>query len=494
MSKCDIKITFHYSDRTYRGGEVVSGEAHITVNKDIRCDGIILSHYWKTHGRGDTDRGVVSEVRLSEMLPLQAGEELRLPFEFTADCWPLSYHGHYLNVDHYVHVAVDLPWAIDPKQEEEFILIAGQSPDEFTGERTKPVDLGKKPAQVSGIGKMLLYLVLAIFVVVLGSLFVILIPVFLVGGAIYWGRKMLISSRVGDVDVKTPHLIVGPGEVFPVELSFTPRRSFSVNGVTLKIIAEETARSGSGTNSTTHRHILYDETYTLYPAGRLMAGERFAESIAFNMPNTEAWSFMASDNSVTWSVEIRIDIPRFPDWTKRVVLQFVPLEFLDHADFPAIKRSSATAISALPDASDSDDDWSESDFRDDDADITEEHGSQNMGPLLDIIADIRQAGRIGNEREEIIESAVGQAYHASIVINRISPTLGFVGDDRRYEDGTTIIGKLLGTNNEVQLFTVEATSNSAATGTRGETIQAVVYMNGWDSLYDRLVLHELPFD
>lgn len=80
------------------------------------------------------------------------------------------------------------------------------------------------------------------------------------------------------------------------------------------------------------------------------------------------------------------------------------------------------------------------------------------------------------------------------MINRISPTLGFVGDDRRYEDGTTIIGKLLGTNNEVQLFTVEATSNSAATGTRGETIQAVVYMNGWDSLYDRLVLHELPFD
>ena len=123
MSKCDIRITFDNTDRQFRGGDVVSGEVHVLVNKDIRSNGIILTHYWRTHGRGNTDRGPQQEIRLSEMEPLQAGEELHLPFEFTAARWPLTYSGHYINVDHYVHVAVDVSWAIDPKQVEELSLI-----------------------------------------------------------------------------------------------------------------------------------------------------------------------------------------------------------------------------------------------------------------------------------------------------------------------------------------------------------------------------------
>ena len=35
MSKCDISIKFDRPDRTYRGGETVSGEVHVQVNKDI---------------------------------------------------------------------------------------------------------------------------------------------------------------------------------------------------------------------------------------------------------------------------------------------------------------------------------------------------------------------------------------------------------------------------------------------------------------------------
>ena len=126
MSKCDIQILFDRSDRTYHGGDTVSGEVIVQVNQDISCNGIILKHYWSTHGKGNTKTGEKHTIRLSETQPLQAGEELRLPFEFQSELWPLTYRGTNINVDHYVHVAVDVPWAIDPKHSEEFIVRPGE--------------------------------------------------------------------------------------------------------------------------------------------------------------------------------------------------------------------------------------------------------------------------------------------------------------------------------------------------------------------------------
>jgi len=51
MSKCDINIDFDRDDRMYRGGETVTGALGICVNQDLNCNGIKLTHFWKTHGR-----------------------------------------------------------------------------------------------------------------------------------------------------------------------------------------------------------------------------------------------------------------------------------------------------------------------------------------------------------------------------------------------------------------------------------------------------------
>ena len=46
MSRCDISIRYDQPDRTYRGGDTVSGEVHVQVNKDTTSNGIQLTHYW----------------------------------------------------------------------------------------------------------------------------------------------------------------------------------------------------------------------------------------------------------------------------------------------------------------------------------------------------------------------------------------------------------------------------------------------------------------
>ena len=495
MSKCDIRITFDKADRTYRGGELVSGEVHIDVNKDIRCNGIILTHYWKTHGRGNTDSGERHKIRLVEMLPLQAGEELHLPFEFTAERWPLTYRGHYVNVDHYVHVAVDVPWAIDPKHEEEYILLVGDRPPEITGDRSEVIAFARPTTQVSGLVKFFLYGILAIFAVMLSALFVVLIPVFLICGSIYWVWRTMIASRIGDLDLKIPHIVVGPGEQWPVELTFTPKKTFSVNGITLRIFGQESATSGSGTNKTTHHHTILDQSHTLYPAGQLMAGEQFSERFVVDFPQSDAWNLNQSDNNIKWWAEVRIDIPRFPDWGKKTELQLVPLEFLDDADPGAVDESrtgSPTDSVLQPPSGPAEERSSTPSVAEFNAAVT--GGGEDMAPLLALVQEIQRAGRFGNERSEIVAAAEGHTYDITVVVDRITTTFGFAGDSEPHEHGKTIIGTLLGTQQEVQLFTVEAGNPSVERVSRGETWQTLATVKGWDSLYNRLVLHEVPFD
>ncbi|MEQ9407289.1 MAG: hypothetical protein RIK87_06160 [Fuerstiella sp.] len=495
MSKCDIRVTFDRPDRTYRGGATVSGEVHVLVNQDIRCNGIVLSHYWETHGRGNTTRGEKHETRLSEAVPLQEGEELHLPFEFTAPSWPLTYHGHYIYLDHYVHVAVDVPWAIDPKQQEEFILVAGERPEEFTGERSEIVKIETKATEATGAGRFILYGVLAILAVAFGAMFIFLIPILLLIGGAYWVWKKMIASRVGEVTLNIPHVIVGPGEPWPVELSFTPRKAFPVNGIMLKIFAEEAATSGSGTNSTTHRHTLYEQIHTLHPEGMLVSGERFSRQFQIDFPETTAWSLDKSDNKVLWSAELRIDIPRFPDWSRKTPLQVVPRQFLDEAaaDSPDQRISGSTASSSTADAATF---AIEQDAPPPMPDTGLDSGSagEDMSPLLALLDEILQSGRFSNQRSEIAAAATGHTYDVAIVVDRASTTFGFPGHDDRYKNGRTVTGRLEGTGHEVQLFSVAASNDSIDAVRRGDTWQTLATVHSWDTLYDRLVLHEVPFD
>lgn len=495
MSKCDIRITFDNPDRTYRGGDTVSGEVHIEVNKDIRCNGIILTHYWKTHGRGNTDLGHKHEIRLAEMQPLQAGEELHFPFEFKSELWPLTYHGNYIYLDHYVHVAVDVPWAIDPKLEEDYILLPGARPPEFTGERGEIVKVeGKSPTEMGTVGKVVLFGFLAIIIVMLSVAFFMIVPFLLLGGAAYWIWKKVIASRVGEVTYTIPHVVVGPGEQLPLRLSFTPKKSFPVNGIIVKVEGKEAATSGSGTNKTTHHNTIFEEVHTLRPEGMLTGGEPVNEDVLIELPDTNAWSLDQGSNDVRWTIEARIDIPRFPDWSESKELQMVPLQFLDGAKVSALPDSTPAAAPSAISAPPVPQYESVREPVPAEAPSVPYEGGEDIGPLLSLVDQIIQAGRFSNQRTEIAEAAAGHTYDVVIELERVSTTFGFSGDDERFENGRTLLGKLSGTDHEVQLFTVEDSNASVDDLDRGDSWHTLCTVKNWDTLYDRLVLHEVPFE
>ncbi|MCP4220745.1 MAG: mechanosensitive ion channel, partial [bacterium] len=160
MSKCDLKVVFDRADRVYHPGETISGNVEVEVNKDVKCNALKIEMRWQTHGKGNTDFEIMAETEEPEM-EWNAGSMLRFPFRFKAPKMPLTYHGHFLNIDHYIRATADIPWAIDPKTSEEFILKPGESSErdyreegadeETTVEKKKTGILGKGCGWVVGI-------------------------------------------------------------------------------------------------------------------------------------------------------------------------------------------------------------------------------------------------------------------------------------------------------------------------------------------------------
>jgi hypothetical protein len=300
----------------------------IRVNDDFNCNGVKLTHFWKTHGRGNTDSGERFQQQLAEGRQFRRGESLTFHFSFVAEREPITYRGHYINIDHYVRVEIDVPWAFDPKAEEEYIVQPGKPPARLTG---RPETKAKQKAGQSW-GLTLIIVVVAIVVLAAAAmLMIMLVPILLTVALVAWIIKKLIASRVGQVELVAPKQLVAPGEAWPVELRFTPQKTFSVNAITLKLVGQEAATSGSGTDKTTHRHTIFEQIHTLHPADTLMRGKPFYRQTVVTLPQTSAFSFDSSDNKVQWWAEVRIDMPGFPDWSQKQSIEMIPREFLEDA-------------------------------------------------------------------------------------------------------------------------------------------------------------------
>jgi hypothetical protein len=494
MSKCEISIGYDRNDRTYRGGETVTGTVGIRVNQDINCNGIKLTHFWKTHGRGNTDSGEKHEQFLAESCQLRAGETLEYSFSFVSECHPVTYHGHYINIDHYVRVDVDVPWAFDPKLEEEYILLPGMRPPHLTGGRDEIVEVKKTATEITSIGgKIVVFLIFGLLLVAFSFVAVMLVPLLIVGGLGYWIWKNMIKSRVGNVELKTEHFIAAPGEPWLLELGFTSRKSFNINGITVKIQGRESATSGSGTNRTTQRHTLFEEVHTLHPAGRIIGGEPMLLQVHIDLPETEAFSFDGGDNEVEWSAEARIDMPLFPDWKERKVFQIVPREFLDNIDgTPAPRQEPSEAESdVLAVDSPSEQLWEGmgsdvgSSTAEQIADVVS--GLPNIVPLLTQIA---AAGGYGHEQRDIATAAKGQVFDLTVEIDRLISTLGSQAG-AGYHNGKTITGTVVGSDQTVQIFTRDSANLRVERLSRGDQWHTPAAVHAWDSLYNRLILIEV---
>lgn len=500
--KCDVRIVFDRNDRTWHGGESVSGRVIVTVNQETKSNGIRLTHTWKTHGRGNTDSGPRETEVLQDAGLLSPGQNLEFKFSFPAPLFPVTYHGHLIHIDHYVSADVDVSWARNPSAEEDYLVLPGQVPPQFTGARDKVVSLKPESKEDSGlIFKAIIVLLLGAILVAVAMLAIVLLPIVVIVTVWLWLKSQALKMRLGQVELSMPLKVVAPGESWPLKLKFTARRSFMINSISLKISGIESAASGSGTNKTTHTHQLALESHLIREGGVVEAGETVEESIQVPFPETGAYSFEAADNSIKWTAEVRIDIPRFPDWTTSETLQLVPTEFLGGiTSAPASEKELHSAANAV----NTDEDWDapedssspNTDSRKRSTHLIDDQPTslrrpQKAASILDLVAQLNEVSRHSTLRTEIVRAAAGTLMSVSITIERTVTTIGSMAGDESYDSGKTVTGTIDGTRQLIQVLAKPASNPVLASLQSGDSWQTNITPIEWDTLYNRINAKEV---
>ena len=528
MSKCDVRIVLDRADRTFRPGEEVAGVVRVEVNQYVKCDGVVLEHFWQTHGRGNTATGNKSTYVLHRG-GLQAGESLSFPFSFIAADGPPTYHGHYLNVDHYLHARVDIPWAIDPKRKEEYILLPGADPWDNLPKRV----IGKQEAikRLSNAGVPIGVGMLVLGVFLFCPFGIVLIPAGLIVLSLSL-RKKMAERKVGTVKVDFGSLEVSPGGKLPLQVDFTPRQTTKLNRITAKFKGEEKCVSGSGTNKTTHTHKLHEQTVVLMREGNVMAGRRIQAKAEVEVPQTAPFSFSASNNDINWSLEVRVDIPLWPDWTEKQMVIVRPLIRAEavnatviepepavapvlpgRSSSPFAERMEAEIADELPVVEPAVDDGYTSAVEEEavaETPIAEEPAvaedatsheppAADAGPsvaaeptesdLLAIVGQLVSARKYSPERERLLKENAERSFACVLEIEKVERTYAYSSNER-FRNGRTVTGTISGTECKAKLQMPEERNDEVDALDSGTTLSADCLLLKWDNIYDRLEMRQ----
>jgi len=338
MSKCDLYIQLDEASCRYRAGDKIEGDVAVNVDEDCKCDGLTLEYFWRTHGKGNRASGESRKLKLFEG-NWSAGESQRYRFAIDVPVGPSTYRGQLLNVGWYLKARADIPWAIDPKVERDFIVEPPAEAADYD-----PGPLYKQPAlaqrEMRSMRGMLpvagfIFSIAGIAFLVMASksyepdLFDFLLPGFFTLCGIVMTvlglRRTFAQRKLGRPNVRIDPRTVAPGQALRVEVRLQPKYAATINSVTAQLQAREVVVHGSGTRKTTHSQIVYEmETPLTVGKPRLRAGERRRMQADFGVPPDAPLSFTARDNAVRWELAVHIDVESWPDWHETFPIGVLP--------------------------------------------------------------------------------------------------------------------------------------------------------------------------
>jgi len=484
MSKCDIVVEFDKDGRTFHAGEIISGKVYVTPNKDVSCDGVLIEIGWSTHGRGNKDSASIDALEYDGKQFL-ADQTIAYEFRFESPSWPLTYHGHYLNVDHYLRVRLDVPWALDPKAREEYILLPGPACAPI-GEIYGVTETGE-PGKTMGCA-LTVAAVIAVVSIFFGFLPVIIIA-WIATGVLGFKvfRNSLASKLLGEAVFKLARHRAAPGELLPVSIEFSPARPFRLNGITASIKGVEEVVSGSGTNRSTHTKTICEEHCLLSEAAQLSSGSQVVSGDIL-IPQTDAWTFHADDNKLTWRVTLRVEIPNWPDWVASAELELIPSGD-DPIELPETPVAQPAPAAAIPIA-----DLAESPPPiplaptpvQQDQPPTPSEGASDGPVYAEDLEAIVNADRSGSARDDLIGRACERTYDLVATIKSMSWTLDF-SMLPEYRNGRTIIAGVEDADEaEIAIHFPEESNDEINALPTGTTMRLTVRPRGFNKFYNRM--------
>ncbi len=345
MAKCDLSIELDEPDKVHPGGGKISGTVHVHADAEINCNALEVKTAWATHGRGNVAKADVATAVVFEGA-WRAGEENSYRFELPIATWPPTYHGFHLNVDHRVDARAKISWAKDPKASATF-AVQPTTVDESTR--------GSQSVELKG--PWLVVFLAVFFLIGTGVMLAVSIkfgplawlffagPVtFILGIGIY---KWLPKWLLGDVKLHWQSETVSPGQPIFGELVLQSNKAVSIVGISVQLVGSERCISGSGSNTTTHRHTFFDQTISLAESTKLSPGQVQRFPIELSLPDEAPLSINLASNTLSWNANTRIHLASWPDWKKSTTIHVVPRS---EGDTPSVPPSTKTVPTISPTA------------------------------------------------------------------------------------------------------------------------------------------------
>jgi hypothetical protein len=464
MAKCDLSIELDQGDAIHPGGGRISGVVRIDSDQSVRCDALEVQTVWRTHGRGNVTSGIVETATVFAG-QWEAGERAEYRFDLPVARWPPTYHGHYLNIDHYVEARARIPWAFDPKASVPFRMRPGAPEPTRTATRT---------TQIAGPAAAIFVVIAALVIMGIGmavaraaGVWILLLflgaPLF--GGIVWFVRYFLPRYRLGQIDCRLDPERVQPGSEVQGELVITPKKNVPINAIRLEFQAREQVVSGSGSNRTTHRHTLFEQSSTLQDEITLRANQEHRFPLSVTLPEDAPYSIDLDDNELIWSTKLRVDIPRWPDW-----VQELPLTVLPTVDTAAAESGIAPAAATR----------AESGVETSRGGITFEETARHLWTL-------RQDP---NQLQTLIDAVCGLTFDLSAWIER---RLLYAGDDdpHVYEDGYAVWARYPDPDLPLVLYVPQALGDEFEQAGRDLWTGRGTIV-GWDDRHGRLQIKVEP--
>ena len=325
MSRCDLSIVLEQAEGRVAAGSRIAGFVGVVVNKRVKTRGLHIQLVCKTHGRGNKWKEVAHD-EVAFVGEWEAGEQQLYPFDFKVPDGPVSYDGELLNVSWFVYAYTDIPWGYDPEVEVEVEVVPSIGRCRQGPLATHVNDMPSGPAAMMIAGLIVPITFLFGFApwLMFGvdggmPLPVIIFLIFWTGVA--WGiggfaalallRNPIARYRLGDFDVAVEPTEVYAGDEVTLIIKHGTTSSTQLRSVTAVLMAREVVVSGTGTNKTTHTHTILEQSEVLLQNGTLPSSGRL--DTTFRIPTDAPPSFGVSSNRLSWSVEVRVDLPLWPD-------------------------------------------------------------------------------------------------------------------------------------------------------------------------------------
>lgn len=327
-------------------GDFIDGTLVVNVVSDIDVE-LYVWLQCQLHGRGNTHSAQgtpqyrLYEGRLSEGVH-------RFPISIEVPNGPFTYNGHYLNLTWQVCAHADVPWAIDPKVQREFVLDYEPTgmPLAHVPQHSDIVAVQDSNLTKSS-GSTTTTVVAFIGIGTAGTFFCITAAIGSSGGGaemvpaigLFVGIAVLIAAitlrraagralaerKLGKVHLELDPIQPTPGDSIRLVVGFTPQKAAKLRMASCRLRAVERVVRGSGTNRTTYTHQVYDGHFSLQDSPlQLNPGEEHEFGCVMKLPIDAPFSVDFPDNELEWSLEVRLDIEDWPDWVKKQTFNVLP--------------------------------------------------------------------------------------------------------------------------------------------------------------------------